>query len=318
MIFLQSAKKSHPSTMSLEGVAEHCYNITQSYLDLANQTSIVDETKEAIKLTRDYLLKDIFKRWDPFSGQISFSYNGGKDCQVLLIVYLSCLWEFFKESIRISQFSLKFQKFPLEYLPTVYIDQAETFQTLEDFIELTKNRYFLSLYESPRNQTSMPQAFRNYLDLNENTEAIVIGIRHTDPYGEKLKCIERTDSNWPDFIRLQPLLHWKLANVWSLLLYSGEELCGLYEYGFTSIGGVNTTRPNPFLKKGPGEDNGEAITNHFSWEISNAYGKAQEDSSVPVTRVSDADLDIIQKTDDSAYYPGWFLIEDSKERAGRS
>ncbi|SCU80492.1 LADA_0B07800g1_1 [Lachancea dasiensis] len=300
--------------MTLAEVAERCYHITSSYLASSSDSAIVGSTKEALNLTRRYFLQDVFTQWNPFSKKLSFSYNGGKDCQVLLILYLSCLWEFFAESVGSSQYPAQYHQFPLRFLPTVYINQTETFTTLENSIESTRKRYFLSVYESPQNQTSMPEAFKKFLDVHPQTEAIVIGIRHTDPFGSDLDCVQKTDKNWPTFMRIQPLLHWKLANVWSLLLYSNEEICGLYETGFTSIGSINSTVPNPFLKKSHSD-----LQNPFQWEIENAFGKRKEDiNKVRVSKLSSADVQLFAGCSDDEYYPGWYLVDDSLERAGRS
>ncbi|SCU93954.1 LAME_0F05578g1_1 [Lachancea meyersii CBS 8951] len=303
--------------MTLADISRHCHNITTSYLASSGGSDIVNSTKQAIRLTRHHLLEEVFRRWDPFGNQLSFSYNGGKDCQVLLILYLSCLWEFFVRNTGFSQYGSQYHRFPLRSLPTVYINQAETFSTLEKSIESARERYFLSIYESPRNQTSMPEAFENYLELHSNTEAIVIGIRHTDPFGENLQCIQSTDSGWPHFMRIQPLLHWNLANVWSLLLYSNEEICGLYGKGFTSIGGINSTLPNPALKIDT-LSGSLTLENRFKWEIFNAYDKQTSSENVNVSQLSDADEALLQSTGQSGYHPGWFLTDDSQERAGRT
>lgn len=305
--------------MTLAEISERCYNITTSYLSIKNESAIIGSTKEAIKITRNHFLEDIFTRWNPLNDQISFSYNGGKDCQALLILYLSCLWEFFLKSVQLSQYASEYHIFPLQSLPTVYINQAETFRALEESIEVHTKRYFLSVYESPRDQTSMPQAFEKYLKCNKNTEAIVIGIRYTDPFGADLKCIQKTDSDWPEFMRIQPLLHWKLANIWSLLLYSNEEICGLYEKGFTSVGCVNSTVPNPHLKRTSGtQHQHKLLENPFLWEIRNAFGKTEQTDQVRVSELPESDLDILQKDGPLDFYPGWYLLDDALERAGRT
>lgn len=214
---------------------------------------------------------------------------------------------------RASQFDAKYHQFPSERLPAVFIDQDEIFPTLEQFVTDTVDRYFLSLYESLRDggkSADMSEAFRQFLKMNPETKGIVIGIRHTDPFAQNLLPIQRTDPDWPDFMRLQPLLHWKLANIWSFLLYSGEPTCGLYKLGFTSIGNINETNPNPYLK----------ATEHtvddckFQWEIENAYNKSC--SSISCSALHGDDIERAQKLDDD-YFPGWFLTDDSLERAGR-
>lgn len=295
---------------TLGDVAKHCYQFTESYLNLPERSSVIIETKNAIRLTRSYFIQDIFSKWSPLNGEISFSYNGGKDCQVLLLLYLSCLWEYFVCHAQNSQYDRKYHRFPMTKLPTVFIDLEETFSTLEEFIVSTSTRYHLSLYENQREHgITMPVAFERFLQLYPETKAIVIGIRHTDPYGEYLKPIQPTDSNWPDFIRLQPLLHWKLTNIWSFLLYSGEPISGLYGVGFTSIGSINSTMPNPHLK----ESNIVSRESMFEWEIKHSFQGSQ---SPNVSPLSSEDQKLLDSFEDR-YLPGWYLTDDSLERDGR-
>ncbi|CCF58806.1 hypothetical protein KAFR_0F02090 [Kazachstania africana CBS 2517] len=307
--------------MTLARISETCYKITKSYLNLTNRTSIITETQNAINLTRHILINDVFTRWSPLNGEISFSYNGGKDCQVLLLLYLSCLWEFFVVKANESQFDFKYHRFPMTQLPTVFINSEETWPTLENFMNYTQKRYHLSLYESMKDDDrynksmSMSDAFQDFLYKNPVTKAIVIGIRHTDPFGEHLKSIQKTDSNWPDFIRLQPLLHWKLGNIWSFLLFSNEPICGLYNYGFTSIGNVHETKPNPFLKI---ENSSNDIELPFSREISNSFNPEMRNDNniVNFSEIDGTDKEWLLQYSGN-YLPGWYLTDDSLERAGR-
>lgn len=285
---------------NLANTSKRCYEITHSYLQITESTSeIIRGTQKDIDTTRRLLLKEIFPRWSPFDGDISFSYNGGKDCQVLLIIYLGCLWECY-------QSSKQHEKFPLKTLKAVFIDQDKNFETLEQFVEFTKKRYCLSLYEADRDfnkSVSMSVAFYKYLKDEPETKAIVVGIRHTDPFAEDLKPIQRTDDGWPDFLRLQPLLHWKLAHIWSFLLYSGEPICGIYGAGFTSLGDVNHTLPNSHLIKT------NKLPLFFQWEIDHG-----SDGVANCSSLSSKDSHL----QNDQYLPGWYLLDDSLERCGRN
>lgn len=301
--------------MSLSAISERCYNITHSYLNIQNNSTIISDTQAAIKLTRRYLLDDVFGRWNPLNGEISFSYNGGKDCQVLLLLYLSCLWEYFIIQAQASQYEYKYQKFPMDKLFSVYIDLAETFPTVETFVDITAERYQLCLYSSAKahgsKASNMSSAFADFLKCYPETEAILIGVRATDPFGDTLEPIQKTDSNWPDFYRIQPILHWKLANIWSFLLYSCEPICGLYSEGFTSIGGIDTTIPNPNLIK-----NDKTIHKlSFDWEIANSFEKTEKE--INTLALDEEDKKLLTKFGEGNYLPGWFLIDDSLERSGR-
>ncbi|AGO12538.1 AaceriAER198Wp [[Ashbya] aceris (nom. inval.)] len=311
-------------THSLFEVAKRCSKITESYLLITSNSTIIQSTQNAIRVTQRCLLEEVFPKWNPLEGAISFSYNGGKDCQVLLIIYLACLWEYFMRGVADSQYDAQYQRLWIQRLPSVYIDQAETYESLEKFVDATVERYALALYESPKDRkVTMAEAFKHYLELYPKTKAIVIGIRHTDPYAENLIPVQKTDAGWPEFMRVQPLLHWKLANIWSFLLYSGEEICGLYQVGFTSIGGISSTTRNPHLlaAKGAAEDervlDEEQIKNHFTWEISNAYELEPAEGTPRCSPLTEGDSRLIASHTQQDYLPGWFLINDRWERAGR-
>ncbi|AET40041.1 FMN adenylyltransferase Ecym_5278 [Eremothecium cymbalariae DBVPG len=308
-------------THSFLSVAEHCHNITESYLAITSNNPTILETQSVIRLTKCYILDEVLTKWDVQTGEITFSYNGGKDCQVLLIIYLGCLYTFYHRKIVDSPYDDKYHDLPIQRLPAAYIRDSETFESLEDFVDSTVDCYCLSLYESPKDKgLSMAHAFEEYLNLYPSTKAIIIGIRHTDPYADNLMHIQKTDAGWPDFIRIQPILHWKLVNVWSFLLYSGEEICGLYGLGYTSIGSINCTTRNPHLrserKVAAGNERNQ-VDNQFKWEIDHAYGKTVATDYVKLSKISPSDLDIILNNDKYSYYPGWYLINDNLERAGR-
>ncbi|EDO15543.1 hypothetical protein Kpol_479p31 [Vanderwaltozyma polyspora DSM 70294] len=303
--------------MDLGHLAQLCYNMTESYLQITNGTDVINGTQEAIRITKDQLLLDIFKKWNPFNDALSFSFNGGKDCQVLLLLYLSCLWEFFMLGVSSSQFDRKYHKFPLTKLPSVLISQEEVFSTVDSYIAESIDRYNLDLYEStPQNgnHIDMAQAFENYLNLYPSTKAIVIGVRYTDPFGEHFKPLQPTDSNWPYFLRVQPILHWKLENIWSYLLFSGEPICGMYAKGFTSIGDIDNTLPNPYLIINSTNVKPQFL---FSKEVERSfYQDKNATNEINITPLQPIDIKLIDSFEDD-YYPGWFLVDDAKERAGR-
>ncbi|KAL6947658.1 hypothetical protein ACO0RG_000234 [Hanseniaspora osmophila] len=339
-------------------ILAHCYHIVETYLSIStNVTSelpIIHETQQRIQETKSVFLERILPFWNPVLNNISISYNGGKDCQVLLIIYLACLYEFFQNRFSMQQAYLdNFQ------VNGVYIKQYETFHILENFVLNSAQYYDLNMYTTQVGQ-NMKDSLREYLghlnlkDYNQTREdenerdwdldgvemgnlqkikstherqeiqkdhhGVIIGIRRSDPYALDLKEIQRTDADWPCFTRLQPLLEWKLQNVWSFLLFSNDSFCKLYELGYTSIGGIKTTLKNPKLNK---KDN-KNLWNHFHWELEHAYVTETHDTHAPFLEVykqedtlvqSDIDHDLV--CNDTSYYPGWYLISDKQERDGR-
>lgn len=54
-------------------------------------------------------------------------------------------------------------------------------------------------------------------------------------------------------MRVHPVIDWHYAEVWAFLRHLGVEYCALYDEGYTSLGGVGDTHPNPALRVEGGE-----------------------------------------------------------------
>ena len=160
------------------------------------------------------------------------SYNGGKDCLVLLILYLSALHEHAttNPAFRIPQ-----------TLHTVYIISRHPFKEVDDFVEESEKLYHLDL---ARYAKSMKEAFSDYLQDHQRVKAIFVGTRRTDPHGANLKSFDPTDRGWPAFMRINPIFDWEYADVWSFLAITRVSYCALYDRGYTSLGAVHNTLQN--------------------------------------------------------------------------
>lgn len=133
--------------------------------------------------------------------EISLSYNGGKDCLVLLILLLASL------STRSS--------LPPR-LQSVYIISPHPFAEVDDFVNHSISTYRLDLarYTQP-----MKEAFRVYLEEHKNVKAILVGTRRTDPHGATLTHFDGTDHGWPAFMRVHPVIDWHYAEIWAVCYF---------------------------------------------------------------------------------------------------
>jgi len=66
-------------------------------------------------------------------------------------------------------------------------------------------------------------------------------------------------------MRIHPVLDWHYREIWMFIRVVGVGYCGLYDRGYTSLGGTRDTRPNPVLVKEGG--NGEEGGVRPAWEL---------------------------------------------------
>lgn len=181
----------------------------------------------------------------PFSlPEIAISYNGGKDCLVMLILLMATIHKKFSSS---NFENPTVNLLPPDYkLDSIYVNSETPFPQLLDFIKRSAQYYHLNQIII---QSSMKDGFQQYFnEINKNVKSMIVGIRHSDPYGDTLKYEQMTDHNWPKFLRIHPILHWNYVDIWDFLIGCDVEYCEMYDEGYTSLGGINTTVPNPLLK----------------------------------------------------------------------
>ncbi|KAM0717090.1 hypothetical protein Q7P37_006942 [Cladosporium fusiforme] len=224
---------SEPRNQRLRGVQE------QSRLSLRIIEEALDRYRRTLTAKRSSL------------DELSFSYNGGKDCLVLLILYLSALHKHTttrKPSVQpIGTDTPVAPRTLPDTLPSVYIVSPHPFPEVDTFVDDSVQAYHLSLarYSKP-----MREAFSDYLADHPPIRAIFVGTRRTDPHGAELQYFDPTDRGWPSFMRIHPVIDWHYAEVWAFLKELDIPYCGLYDLGYTSLGGTTDTHPNPALKQG--------------------------------------------------------------------
>jgi FAD synthetase len=188
---------------------------------------------------------------------LSLSYNGGKDCLVLLILFLAGLHPYASHADSISKDTKSSANNPM--IPAIYALPPDPFPEVEDFVVSSAQAYHLSItkYTTAPPHTTLRSSFEDYLALHPDVRAIFVGTRRTDPHGAKLSHFDRTDGGWPDFMRIHPVIDWHYAEIWAFIRHLGLEYCQLYDMGYTSLGGTSDTLPNPRLKLQDEKEGGE-------------------------------------------------------------
>ncbi|BGP38261.1 3'-phosphoadenosine 5'-phosphosulfate sulfotransferase [Rhodotorula kratochvilovae] len=248
------------------------------YALAGEDTRLGSKTKEALDIIHEAL--------DTYGvDKLALSFNGGKDCTVLVHLLAAAILRHafpaaFSPSTSTTAPSSSSKDAPptscaLPPIPTVYIRCPSPFPQVEAFVALCTQWYHLSLVAI---EGGMRPALQQYLDdaAPSPPQAILVGTRRGDPHGANLQPLQRTDSGWPDFVRVHPVLDWSYADIWAFLRCDalslgaggegevehggGLEWCELYDYGYTSLGSTHNTFPNPLLRAtatGPGAGAGE-------------------------------------------------------------
>lgn len=156
--------------------------------------------------------------------ELSLSYNGGKDCLVLLILILACLPGPISPSSQskntdgsettvTASTEWPHSTAEPEPLQAIYIAPHDPFPEVEEFVSTSTKQYHLDLR---RYSVPMRPALEAYLRDRPTVKAIFLGTRRTDPHSEFLTPFSPTDKDWPQFMRVNPVLDWHYVEIWAV------------------------------------------------------------------------------------------------------
>lgn len=173
--------------------------------------------------------------FDP--GQVGVSFNGGKDSVVMVELLIAALG---------TSFFSKCVLFVLE--------EPDEFEELIEFRNnYVKNRLPSAFLLHSSASDSIREGLwriKNETDI----QMVFLGTRCTDPAGQH-QCtpVSSTTVGWPPMLRVCPLFHWSVADVWNYIRLYRIPLCRLYEEGYSSLGSKSTSKKNPVLLSDTGE-----------------------------------------------------------------
>lgn len=195
--------------------------------------------------------------------EISLSYNGGKDCLVLLVLLLAglaapptpppstactpgC------DGTDAATAGTPDPTTTHRPLQGIYIAPPDPFPEVEDFVTSSTKEYHLDL---TRYALRMRPALEAYLGDRKAVKAIFMGTRRTDPHCEFLTHFSPTDKDWPQFMRVNPMIDWHYTEIWTVSYHFLPPYFHLYSLFFGMV-----LRRGGGLGEGGGYQLGEAVS----------------------------------------------------------
>jgi len=215
---------------------------------------------------------------------VAISFNGGKDCTVLLHLLAVALWHRRKLATAVSlvadgdspgssapsqavappeestamaveapsSSSILIPSSTPKPFKALYVTCSSPFSQVDAFVLQCAQSYHLDLFETHPGGLPMKEALRQYQEKEPSVKSILIGTRRADPHGGNLDLRTPTDDGWPRYQRVHPILNWTYGEIWEYLKRFDIPYCDLYNEGYTSLGSTFDTFPNPALRDANG------------------------------------------------------------------
>ena len=162
--------------------------------------------------------------------EVCIGFTGGKDCTVVLHLIVAFLKH---------RYPNQSQK-----ITGLYFKCSDPFPETEKFIDECQSNFNLRMIVI---EDRIKEGLLKLKKTHPNIKSIIMGTRRHDPYSLTLRAFVMTDSDWPQYMRVLPILDWSYGEVWEFLCMFNLPYCKLYDEGYTSIGYSVNTQKNPSL-----------------------------------------------------------------------
>lgn len=200
------------------------------YIDLADFSATFPPLQKAMRT-----LDSAFRLYTP--DNVAVAFNGGKDATVVMHLARASMANWCKQNMTPAKLHC------LYMLGT----REEQFSEVTAFVHEQVSAYDLAAVEVP---LGIKEGICEFIRGRTATCAFVLGTRRSDPHGATMEHFEPSSKGWPCLMRVSPILTWRYHHVWEFLRHFRIPYCCLYDKGYTSLGSVPTTKPNPALREG--------------------------------------------------------------------
>lgn len=152
----------------------------------------------------------------------AISYNGGKDSDVCVQLWRMAVYKYLEAKARLGDFVQSIEQ-------TTFI----VFHTPDDFPEIDSHlkKVILDIgVEAVHSNKGYKEGLVGIVK-RFSTEAIILGVRRTDPQGADLQPHSPSSDGFPPFMRILPILDWNYGDIWQFIRTFSIPYCILYEQG---------------------------------------------------------------------------------------
>ncbi|KAF9970251.1 3'-phosphoadenosine 5'-phosphosulfate sulfotransferase [Actinomortierella ambigua] len=244
LVDLANNIKEHPSTNNdaAAGATSATAKATAELMEQRHQLCW-KSVRDAVEV-----IEEALDRYGPDG--IALSFNGGKDCTVILHLFIAVLYKKYHasaDSLSKTDHTQHTRCCRHKPIHAIYVTHKNPFGQVEGFVDDEVERYRLDLVRIPAPMRTALEVYNTR--MNGSIKAIMVGTRRDDPHGGPLKAFTPCDPSWPPFMRVHPILDWSYHDIWTFLRAIAVPYCGLYDLGYTSLGGRDDTFPNPQLRR---------------------------------------------------------------------
>lgn len=157
-------------------------------------------------------------------------FNGGKDCTALLHLVAAVMNRKLGGA---------------DKMDCLYLRRGQPFPEVEQFMKQTTTRYNINMITS---FGGLKDALTDFKNTHPAFQSVIMGTRTTDPFSSHLEDFHATDKDWPQLMRISPVLSWSYEDIWRFIRHFNLPYCSLYDVGYTSLGSMENTHPNPSLQ----------------------------------------------------------------------